>query len=741
MTSPRPAGGPAVFRDAWGIPHLWAGSAGELAFLQGRNAAIDRSWQIELERRRSEGRTAEILGPDGLHWDRFARQAQLDDTARRCFDALDDGTRLWCQSYVDGINSALDDGLRGGPEFDAAAASPEPWNPWTPMGVFLVQHILFSTFPNKLFRAHVAATLGPDAVEFFSIEAPVWSGSNAWAVHGSRTVSGAPLIAGDPHRLLELPGVYQQVRLACPEFDAVGLAFPGVPGLPHFGQNSKAAWAITNAMADYQDLYVEELRRDAGVGTVEARGPLGWEPVAVRRETIGVRGGVAEEIEVLETARGPVIAGVPDTETQRTPDDGGFERVLSLRIPARAEARLGFEALLPLLRSRSVDDVETALAAWVEPVNSVIAADSAGSVRHFLAGVVPRRNPENRKLPVPAWSAGHQWDGRVDLPRREVPGLAVSANDRAAAGGAAGDGNGVGMEFAPPHRARRITELLEVGRALGVGDMLAIHTDTLLGSLPPFRALLDSLNPDDVGPGSAALSAEAARLRERLLAWDGRMDARSRDAGLFAAWRGAFVRRLATHPVLAPLAAPHGYSPLFGPWLSVVSRAGFAVETLLARGSELGIDLKTEAAAALEDASRLPETDWGTKHTLLPIHALPGNLETELSGAAMSGVELSGIELSGDTNCVLSMESLPGVEDRSFRGSVARYVWDLADRRNSRWIVPFGASGRPGSRHFADQLPLWAAGELAQIETDWDTLVPEEFTTGPVTTEAPGRTS
>ncbi|OFI36790.1 penicillin amidase [Arthrobacter sp. SW1] len=710
MSSTRPADGPAVFRDSWGIPHLWAETAGELAFLQGRNAAADRSWQIELERRRSEGRTAEVLGADALLWDRFARQARLDDTARRCFDALDAGTRLWLEAYVDGINSALNDGLRGGPEFDAAGTAPEPWNPWTPMGVFLVQHILFSTFPNKLFRAHVAATLGPDAVKLFSIEAPVWSGSNAWAVHGSRTTTGSPLIAGDPHRLLELPGVYQQVRLACPEFDVVGFAFPGVPGLPHFGHTGKAAWAITNAMADYQDLYVEELRRSGN--TVEARGQLGWEPVAVHRETIAVRGGATEEIEVLETARGPVIAAVPGTTENNT------ERLLSLRIPARAESRLGFESLLPLLRSSTVDDVESALADWVEPVNSVVAADTAGRVRHFLAGVVPRRNPENRKLPVPAWSAENQWDGQVELPRRDVSDVAVSANDRTAAGCSTGAGNHIGMEFAPAHRARRITELLDTEQPLSADHMQAVHSDTLLGSLPPFRALLESLEPgthDAGGPGSAILSPDAAVLRERILAWDGRMDAGSAGAGAFAAWRSALVRRLAAHPALAPLASPHGYSPLFGPWLSVVSRVGFAVETLLARGTELGIDVAGEAAGALEGAVRGAVGSWGSIHTLLPVHELPGGLPAGLNDT----------ELSGDTNCVLSMESLPGVEDRSFRGSVARYVWDLADRRNSRWIVPFGASGVPGDQHFADQLPLWAAGGLAPIDTDWDKLVPE----------------
>lgn len=693
---PAPAGGPGTYRDEWGIPHLWADSADELAFLQGMNAATDGSWQIELERWRSEGRAAEVLGADVVVWDRFARQARLDDTARRCFENLDAATQRWCGQYVAGINQALSDGRRGGPEFEESGSIPEPWNPWTPLGVFLVHHILFSTFPNKLFRAHVARTLGDDAVSLFSIEAPVWSGSNAWAAHGSTTASGLPLIAGDPHRLMELPGVYQQIRLACPEFDAIGFAFPGVPGLPHFAHTGSTAWAITNAMADYQDLFIEELRRvsDFTGERIEARGAEGWEPAVVSSETIRVRDGEAVSVEIIETDRGPVISETPD---------GG---ALSLRFPARVQGRLGFEALLPLLRSQSVSEVEAAFDAWVEPVNSVVAADVHGSVRHFVAGLVPQRNPANRRLPAPAFSARHEWEGQyVILPRTEVQQFAVSANDRAAGGG-----DQVAMEFAPAHRARRIRELLELAPGpLSVDNMQAIHTDTLLGPWPLFRSMLSGLDVQD-------LSKEAKDLRVLLLDWDGLMEAGSHRAAVFAAWRGALVQRLARHSALAPLNEPTGYSPLFGPWLSVASRVGFALETLLVRGSELGISVGVEAAAALEDAaleeSMLNGAAWGDRHKLLPVHVLPGPLATSAPTA----------DLSGDTGCVLCTESLPGVDDRSFRGPVARYVWDLADRQNSRWIVPFGASGVPGHKHFADQLPLWTAGELAPVVTDWSLL-------------------
>ena len=685
-----------IFRDPWGIPHLRADSPDGLAFLQGYNAATDRSWQIEMERWRSEGRTAEHLGADGLHWDRFARRVRLDDTARRCFGNLDAGTRRWCAAYVNGVNRALETGRRDADEFRTTDTAPKAWQPWTPLGVFLVHHILFGTFPNKLWREHVATTLGDDAVGLFSIEAPVWAGSNAWAAPGTRTVSGSPLIAGDPHRLMELPGVYQQVRLACPEFDAVGLAFPGVPGLPHFGHTGSAAWAVTNAMADYQDLFREQLR--AADGVVSALGPDGWEPVAAHHaEEILVRGSAAETVEIIETGRGPVIAGGPD---------GG---ALSLRTPARAAGSLGFEALLPLLRGRSAGDVEAALDSWVEPVNCVLVADAGGDVRQLVAGRVPVRGRQNRVRPVPAWSADHQWTGDWEkMPRSRMTSLAVNANDRDSGGG-----DQLGLEFAPAHRARRIRHLLEEERGTGLDAdaMQRVHMDTHLGSWPALRTLLHE---------TVSLSGAAFVLRERLLSWDGHMDGNSSDAGAFAAWRSALVLALARTSKLLPLTEPHGHSPLFGPWLNPSSRVGFALETLIADGPLAGIGVADAAREALEEVAAAAQAEtWGSSHTVLPLHALDDHGFRGLAPAVPVTA------LSGDTGCVLSTESLPGVTDGSFRGPVARYVWDLADRAASRWIVPFGASGHPDNPHFASQLPLWAAGELIPVITDWDQLTKE----------------
>ncbi|GAA2837927.1 penicillin acylase family protein [Kitasatospora paracochleata] len=672
-----------VYRDAWGIPHLRADGPLELAHAQGRNAAADRAWQLEVERHRARGSSAAFLGPEALDWDVLVRRVRLDDTARLCFAALDDATAAWVRAYVDGVNAALADTAHRAPEFAATGLAPGRWEPWTPLAVWLSHHLLFAGFPAKLWRERVARTLGDDAIELFATDGPGSSGSNGWLLAGSRTTTGAALIAGDPHRFIESPGVYQQIRLACPEYDVVGLAVPGVPGIAHFGHTGDVAWAITNAMADYQDLYRERLRRTAD--GVEALGPDGWRPAHVHTETVEVAGGGPVAVEVIETDRGPVLIGGPDDP-----------EAISLRHPPRVRHDLGFAALPALLRARTVEDVDRALDHWAEPVNVVHAADTRGGLLHRVAGAVPRRHRANGRGPVPGWDAAYTWQGWLPMPRAEVDGRAVMANQRGLAAP-------LGVEFCAPHRAERIAELLDARPHWSAADLAAVHTDT---HLAPAVALLDLVA--DLG----GLTPPAAALRERLLGWDRRMAADSAGAAAFAAVRSALVRALAAHPALAPLAEPPSCPAVFLPWQALLPRVGYALEGLLTTTRLPAIDRPALVRAAVEQvaAADLPGS-WGETHRLAPWQALPEDEERPALG--------------GDHDCVLSTSSIPGLTDLSARGPAARYVWDLARREDSRWIVPFGASGLPGHPHRRDQLPLWLAGELAPVTTDWNRLTEE----------------
>ncbi|MFF0555294.1 penicillin acylase family protein [Streptomyces sp. NPDC004266] len=697
-----------VYRDAWGVPHLRAADPGELAFAQGRVTARDRAWQLEVERHRAQGTTAAFLGAAELGWDVFVRRARLADTARRCFERLaatDPATAAWVRAYVAGVNDGLAEGADRAPEFAATGLAAGRWEPWTPLAVWLSTHILFAGFPTKLWRDEVARRLGEEWTELFATDGPGTAGSNGWVVAGGRTASGAALVAGDPHRFIEAPGVYQQIRLACPAYDVVGLAVPGVPGLAHFGHTGPVAWAITNAMADYQDLYRERLRRLPD-GTVEALGPDGWAPAAAHTETVDVADAEPVGIEVVETDRGPVIVGEPR--------DGSADwEGLSLRHPPRVTGELGFGVLPALLRARTVADVDAALDGWVEPVNVVQAADTRGGLLHRVAGHVPVRDRANSLRVVPAWDPAHAWaDAPAPLPRAEVRGHAVMANARGLAAP-------LGVEFAPPHRAARIDELLRASAAWTPETTAAIHGDT---DNPSATRLLEAVRRAGGTPGgvggdgrSARLSPAGADVRRRLLGWDRRMDAESVDAGLYAAVRGAVVRRLAGHEAFAALREPAPYPELFRPWLALGPRVAFALETLLVAGPVPAADVDRIVREALDEVGAgEPPAAWGLTHRLAPWQALPDPDDDRWPG------------LGGDHDCVLSTSSVPGWTDRSARASAARYVWDLADRERSRWIVPFGASGVPGDPHHRDQLPLWLRGELAPVTTDWQKLTKEQ---------------
>jgi penicillin amidase len=596
------------------------GSLEELAFAQGRASA-------EQSRDRLLEDLAHVRSTTGTPWDAFATRSLLARTARRAHTRLSDEARGLVDAYAAGVRAG------GVPD----------WDDWTSLGVMAVHHALFGSLGHHLWRRHVGRTLGAGALARLVQEAPALSGSNAWVVGGARSADGSPLIGADPHRLVTVPGVYQRVHLvaSAEDVDVVGLTFPGVPGVQHFGHTGTVAWAITNAMADTQQL--------TDVGPDEPRDVVDG---------------------VTVTAHGPLVL--------EHPDGSG----VAVRTVPWLLDDLGLDALPGLLRARTVADVDTALDAWVEPVNDVLVADTAGRVLHRVAGRVPRRTPDG------------SWSGWVPSHRREVPadGHQVVANHRQGPHSA-----DLADELAPPHRARRLEQLLAERDVLDVETGAALHADTVLLPAAAWQDRLRSLTLDGETP-------QVADLRARLVAWDRRMDADSVEAALFATLRSAAVRGLLAHPAVAPLARPSSdpwTSPgeLFAPWLRPEPRLALALDRWVAGDEPVdGVDVDALLRDGLREAAPLPSaargpapppvpsapTTWGDVHTFTP-----------LGGPT--------VRLAGDDGCVLSTSSLPGVDDRVWRGPVARLVWCLADRSRSRWTVP-------------DELDVWASGATSPLE-------------------------
>lgn len=646
----------SISRDAHGIPHVVGDDVLHLAGEQGRATAQDRRWQLEVDRLRAEGRTAALVGPGGAGWDTFARQARIAETARRAFVAADPQTRALCEAYVSGVRAELP--TAAAPELEALGEPPGEWQPWTPMAIWLVHHVLFGSWGHHLWWRRVVRVLGEEGRLLFGVGSDeLAGGSNAFVIGGDLTASGLPIVAGDPHRLFETPNVYAQVRLTCPDFDVAGLAFPGVPGVQHFGHAVDVAWAVTNAMADQQHL-VDVPLAECG----EAH------------EWLEVRGSDPVQITVRTAGPGPVLVVDGDV-------------ACCLAAPSYDDGS-PLDAVLPLLRSRSVGDVDRALERWVEPANNVLIADTSGRTLHRVAGCIPGRH-----------------DG--SLPRIEggPDGVLVSANDRVSEAF-----DVLGDRFAPPHRAERLRRLLAEPRRWTPADAAAVLGDVQLGD----ATLLDriaALDDDD-------LTARARQSRTRLLGWDRRFAVDSRGAALLAEVRDRVVDGIAASSPLASLrdAAVHG--DLWVPWLWLPGRLASALDTWLRAERPLGIDVAALVGEAL-DVDPDATSAWGSRHRYRPLHALTDLGRTdpdppEADGPPGFDPEVAGRPLDGDTDCVAATKSLPGSTD-SLTGPVVRYVWALGDHRSSRWAVPLGASGDPASPHHCDQFDAWATCGLVPV--------------------------
>jgi penicillin amidase len=738
-----------IYRDRWGIPHVEAQTLHDAFFGQGFATAQDRLWHMDLDRRRARGRSAELLGEAAIAQDVTMRRFRIGPSVESDVAALNGETRGMLEAYAAGVNAFLETTERLPVEYGLVAEEKdarqliEPWRPSDSLAVFKVRHILMGVFEAKLWRARLVARLGPektaelvrgyqpghllivppgteydgpllDGLEELSrhldalqgLRDGVGAGSNSWALSGERTASGLPLLAGDPHRALDVPNVYYQNHIRCPEFDAIGLSFPGCPGFPHFGHNAQAAWCVTHAGADYQDLYLERFRQVGGALRYEYRGR--WLPADVRHEVISARGDGRTELDVVSTRHGPVIAGDP-----------ARGHGVAFRYSATAEPNVGLQCLPRMLAAKSADELEEAMRDWVDPCNNFLFADAHGTIGYLNRGRVPVRPMANAWLPVPGWTGDYEWRGFIpfdELVRSRNPktGYLVTANNRIAGRDYP---HYIALDYAPDYRARRIVERVRDMRGAAVEDMAAIHGERLSFPGAIYSLLLAALEPAD----------EASReALARLAGWQGEMDPASVGPTIYSAFRLRLHEIVLEHLLGAETAAAMLSDPGRGAaahLAQIASRLATMAERNDTSWLPPGTSWSEACARALaEGVRRLSERygedmtgwTWGRVHHTHPTHPLSRVLPDRAGLLDPPRAPAGG---DGDTPQAASYRAAEPFLVSST--SVARYVFDTADWENSRWIVPLGASGHPGSRHYADQMAAWADLLLIPMLYGW----------------------
>ena len=727
-----------VFRDQYGIPHIKAESEMDAFFAQGFVTAQDRLWHMEYDRRRGSGRWAEAVGQQGVAQDKMMRRFRLEASAKADYKVMNAHTKSVFDAYAAGVNAFIHSGGALPVEYRITGLESEPWQPWDGLIAYKVRHISMGVFESKVWRARMVREMGPESAgKLFPGVEPGYlmilppgstspgpldeglkelaegaaglnhlnemdSGSNSWVLGGAETATGKPILAGDSHRALDTPNSYYQNQVACPEFDVVGLSFPGVPAFPHFGHNGRVSWSVTHTAADYQDLYVERFQDGKYLYKDQ------WLDAETHDETIKVRGGSDVHTTVTVTQHGPVIAGDP------TQGSG-----LAFKYTATEQASTWPEILWQMLRAESSPELVDSMEGWVDPCNNLLFADIHGDMGYLCRGRIPIRSRVNGWLPVPGWTGEHEWEG--DIPFEELPvsinppeGYIATANNRPV-----GDDYPyyIAIDFTPEFRVKRVTEGLKSLNRPTAEDMAQVHAQRVSIPALAYQGVLKQMEPLD--PASKAA-------KELLLDWDGKMDAHRVQPTIYSAMRDALLKDVLEINLTEGLAydAWHPADRGLGSFSNrlkarLVAMIGEDDCSLLREGDTW----PTAVAKALSQAvvtlserlgEEMNEWQWEKVHQARPKH--------NLSAAFPELAELldpPAIPISGDGDTPLQGGYSPAAAATVTSLSVARYSYDPSNWENSLWVVPLGSSGHPGSPHYHDQSETWRQVKMIPMGYDW----------------------
>lgn len=734
IAAPGIAGSARIVRDRWGIAHVRATGTTDAFFAQGYAHATDRLWQMEASRRQAHGRWSECVGASGIASDTLARRLNGAAISRRNFALTDAQTREMLVSYAAGINAFLDTTDELPPEFELAGISMERWRPEHCIDVMRQRGFLMGSVWPKLWRFAACGVLPvedvvrlryedggqdlvciPPGMAATRLEADVEAlrpsldallqlakptdtdgGSNNWALAPALTTTGRPLLAGDPHRVFEMPAMYAQQHVASDEFDVIGLTVPGVPGFPHFAHNETVAWCVTHAFADIHDLYLERFRN------TDALTADGWKPFKHRIETIKVRGGDDVQVEVVTTQHGPVIVGGTEQGVG-----------ISLRSVQFLDDDVSLNCLIPMMKSATVPELYAATRGWALIDHNLVAADTDGTIGHLVRAQVPHRTERNGWLPVPAWLPEHEWQGMIpadDMPVVINPdrGYLVTANNRFVADDSP---YYFTTDCHPPNRARRIEQLIAAGQPMAPQEMQSIHRDSL--SLPAGVFV-------DLANSAGDFSSEASRIVRELSEWDQRMEPDSTAATYYSLLRWEMSRDVARQCGLADaqsrsLVPPPGFVPENLVWWALPSLIRDDVRSFTG-----GRPWSQVCADALEKVAVAEPREWGAVHIAHLSHPLAGIFNDN-----RAELDPPGASVGGDNDTVWANGCVSQLGLQAAYGAVARYVFDVGNWDNCSWISVAGASGIPDSEHYADQHEPWSRCELIPMLYDWTTISAE----------------
>ncbi|MDO8123222.1 MAG: penicillin acylase family protein [Candidatus Hermodarchaeota archaeon] len=738
-----------IVRDYWGVPHIFASSLNDLYLGCGYAHAQDRLFQLDLFRRIAEGKLAEVFGDEYIELDLTNRQLGLGQAANASLAILAPQILELLESYAEGINLYMHTiGTKIPMEFRVLNYFPGPWNVTNTLAIerYLAWQISASNTFQDLNMASLINEYGASAVftdlfpethyndipivppgsqpqpltenlleaayalaqNYQRIQAlnpiPIApnGGSNSWVINGSHTATGAPILCNDPHMTLTTPAQWYEVHLIGPGHNVQGITYPGIPFV-YQGHNPGISWGWSGMVSDVSDFYYY-IWRPGQPNQYWYHND--WHTIVQENTTIwSMAGGIFTPTVVTlnSTVHGPLF----EQPTGR----------FALKWTG-ANGSLALEALFDIAQAADYSSFVSAIEQIECPNLNFIYADTSGNIAYHAAAAQPIRAPGLGPSPLNGSSGTEEWAGFIpfnELPHSLNPdsGFLVAANNRPV--------NGsypyyLGYDFAPAHRANRITDLLNTSTSYTLTDMQHIQLDSLSLHALAIKDIIASVVLAEVSASEDPLIHEAATILQN---WDGIMEIESIGATIWAYFSLTFLNATFFDEYSAA-GSPDG------PYPSVTVLENFTqtnyplwFDDILTPSTETRDDIILSSfEATIESlASSLGEdiSIW----YYFRIHALwaPHPLGETYPYMNSPAIAINGSEYT--------VNYAPGFIVAV--GSSYRMIIDLDNFQNSLSVLPGGQRANVYSNHYLDQLGLWLVGEYHPLPFPSNLIAMTEF--------------
>ena len=797
-----------IIRDSMGVPHIYADTTRDLFMAQGYVHAQDRFFQMDFWRHLSSGRLSEMFGSTQVETDTYLRTMGWARLAEAQYAAETDEVRWLLDSYSAGVNAYLATRSPSDLAFEYSILellnhdyTPAEWHGSESLAWGKVMSFeLGGNMHTEVERAMALTTLPAervaqlyplypgdrhpyivpgDGASTTAAEASLTStedirgalegtvdalealfsvtgggpdsnvGSNSWAVRGSLTDTGDPMLMNDPHLGSLMPSIWYQVGLHCRTvsadcpFDVAGFSFAGVPGVI-IGHNADIAWGFTNIGPDVQDLFIERINPD-NPHQYEVNGE--WVDMDVRVEIIEVAGGDPVEIEVRTTRHGPIVSEILPYVDATSSSWKGFEGFDGSGVAAPANHALalkwtGLEAvrsiagpIMAINTASNFEEFQAGALLFSDPAQNLLYADTRGNIGYQMPGNIPIRASGDGSIPVPGWTDEYEWIGYI--PQDELPwmynpesGWIVTANN------AVIDDSFdyfITNDWSRGYRARRIVDLLTSNPGIGMSDHATIQFDSYdLNAEFALPYLLEAT-------GSTSLDDQELEARDILATWDFQEFAGSTGAAIWnVTWKQLLEQTF--HDELDEFLWPRGGQRWFEVvrnlldqptdpyWDDVTTSAVETRDDILRASFVAAVDeLDDTLGGSVEDWT------WGAIHSITLTNPTLGEsgiglIEDRFNRGpfAASGSESVPNAMGWDAPYSYEVDWIPSM----------RMLVDLGDLQNSRAILSTGQSGHTDHPHYDDMAPLWLAGESAPMM--WNRSAIEADAEGTLVLRPPG---